>query len=143
MAIALDNSKISVVPVNGNSNGNGNHAAIGVLDDDLSILKALERLLTAAGFNIEVFSEPSIFLSSVAKRAYRVAILDVWMPKMNGLEVQRVLRKDAPETRVIFLTGRPDPAVRQTALEAGALGFLPKPFDDEALLELIRTAAKN
>jgi DNA-binding NarL/FixJ family response regulator len=69
-----------------------------------------------------------------------VAILDVWMPDMNGLEVQAVLRKDAPQTRIIFISGRDDPSVRQTALEAGAFGFLSKPFDDEVLLQLVRKA---
>ena len=59
---------------------------------------------------------------------------------MNGLEVQAVLRKDSPETRIIFISGRDDPSVRQTALEAGACGFLSKPFDDEILLQLVRKA---
>ena len=70
-----------------------------------------------------------------------VAILDVWMPDMNGLEVQAVLRKDSPETRIIFISGRDDPSVRQAALDAGAFGFLSKPFDDEALLALVQKAA--
>ena len=113
------------------------------LDDDLSTLKALERLLASEGFNIKTFHEPSVFLSTVARQSCRVAILDVWMPKMNGLEVQTALRKDAPETRVIFLSGQNDPSVRQTALNAGAIGFLPKPFDDEVLLDLVRMAVAS
>jgi DNA-binding NarL/FixJ family response regulator len=67
-----------------------------------------------------------------------VAILDIWMPDMNGLEVQSMLRKECPETRIIFISGRDDPSVRQSALEAGAFGFLSKPFDDEAFLQLVR-----
>jgi FixJ family two-component response regulator len=62
------------------------------------------------------------------------------MPKMNGLEVQACLRRDSPATQVIFVTGRDDPLVRQTAIEAGAFAFLAKPFDDEVLLQLIREA---
>ena len=139
MAAAFDDSKVSAVPVAGN--GACQHSGVCVLDDDPSILRALQRLLTSAGFEIETFTEPSTFLSSVAKRACRVAILDVWMPKMNGLEVQAVLRKGAPETRVIFLSGLNDPSIRETALAAGAVGFLSKPFDDETLVQLVRTAA--
>ena len=60
---------------------------------------------------------------------------------MNGLEVQACLRRDSPETRIIFISGRDDPAVRRTALEGGAFGFLSKPFDDEVFLQLIRKAA--
>ena len=115
-------------------------ASVCLLDDDLSMLKALERLLKSDGFNVERFSEPSAFLAAVAKCPCRVAILDVWMPDMNGLEVQGVLRKESPETRIIFISGRDDPSVRQTALEAGAFGFLSKPFDDEAFLQLVRKA---
>ena len=111
-----------------------------LLDDNLSMLKALDRLLKSDGFNVERFSEPAAFLSTVGKSPCRVAILDVWMPDMNGLEVQSVLRNDSPETRIIFISGRDDPSVRQTALESGAFGFLSKPFDDEVFLQLVRTA---
>jgi FixJ family two-component response regulator len=113
---------------------------IWLLDDDASMLKALGRLLNSAGFIVEKFSDPADFLSRIAERECRVAVLDVWMPDMNGLEVQSVLRKDLPETRIIFISGRDDPSVRQAALDAGAFGFLSKPFDDEALLQLVREA---
>jgi FixJ family two-component response regulator len=115
-------------------------ASVCLLDDDLSMLKALDRLLKSDGFHVERFHEPSAFLAAVGKSPCRVAILDVWMPDMNGLEVQAVLRQDSPETRIIFISGRDDPSVRQTALEAGAYGFLSKPFDDEVLLQLVRKA---
>jgi FixJ family two-component response regulator len=118
-------------------------ASVCLLDDDLSMLKALDRLLKSDGFNVERFHEPAAFLSAVGKSPCRVAILDVWMPDMNGLEVQAVLRKDSPQTRIIFISGRDDPSVRQTALEAGAFGFLSKPFDDEVLLQLVRKAVTS
>lgn len=115
-------------------------ATICLLDDDLSMLKALDRLLKSEGFNVEKFRDPGVFLANLGQSSCRVAILDVWMPDMNGLEVQEALGKDSPETRIIFISGRDDPSVRQTALEAGAFGFLSKPFDDEALLQLVRKA---
>jgi two-component system response regulator HydG len=115
-------------------------ASICLLDDDPSMLKALDRLLKSEGFNVEKFSEPTAFLASIGQQSCRLAILDVWMPDMNGLEVQAALLKDSPETRIIFISGRDDPSVRQTALDAGAFGFLSKPFDDEVLLQLVRKA---
>ena len=115
-------------------------ATICLLDDDLSMLKALDRLLKSEGFNVVKFSDPAAFLSSIAKAPYPVVILDVWMPGMNGLEVQSVLRKETPGTRIIFISGRDDPSVRQAALDAGAFGFLSKPCDDEDLIQLIRKA---
>ena len=113
---------------------------IWLLDDDASMLKALGRLLNSAGFAVEKFSNPADFLSELQPRECRVAVLDVWMPDMNGLEVQTCLRRDSPETRVIFITGRDDPLVRQNALDAGAFAFLSKPFEDEVLLQLIHKA---
>jgi len=113
---------------------------IWLLDDDTSMLKALGRLLNSAGFIVEKFSDPADFLSRIAEGECRVAVLDVWMPDMNGLEVQACLRRDSPRTRIIFITGRDDPLVRQTALDAGAFAFLAKPFEDEVLLQLIHKA---
>jgi FixJ family two-component response regulator len=118
-------------------------AAICLLDDDLSMLKALDRLLKSDGFEVEKFCQPAQFLAAVEEAPYRVAILDVWMPDMNGLEVQSVLRKESPQTRVILMSGRDDPSVRQTALESGAFGFLSKPFDDEVFLQLVRDAVNG
>src|SRR5438477_10308488 len=109
--------------------------------DYASMLKALGRLLNSAGFTVEKFSNPSDFLSELERQECRVAVLDVWMPDMNGLEVQTCLRRDSPKTRIIFITGRDDPSVRQAALDAGAFGFLAKPFEDEVLVQLIHEAA--
>ncbi|MEI4927061.1 response regulator, partial [Klebsiella pneumoniae] len=64
-------------------------------------------------------------------------------PRMNGLEVQARLRRDSPKTRIIFMTGRDDPSVRQTAIDAGAFAFLTKPFEDEALVQLVQKAMSS
>ena len=113
-------------------------AAVCILDDDLSMLKALDRLLTSEGFVVRRFSHPGDFLATIRQAPCQLAILDVWMPDMNGLEVQTVLRNESPKTRIIFISGRDDPSVRHAAREAGAVGFLSKPFDDEDLLQLVR-----
>jgi len=113
---------------------------IWLLDDDASMLKALSRLLRSAGFVAEKFSHPADFLSNLEHRECHVAVLDMWMPDMSGLEVQTCLRRDSPETRIIFISGRDDPPIRQTALDRGAFAFLAKPFDDEVFVELVRKA---
>jgi Response regulator len=82
--------------VSPNAATNGSRC-ICLLDDDLSMLKALDRLLTCEGHKTKKFSEPSAFLASIKQTQCPVAILDVWMPDMNGLEVQEVLRKESPE----------------------------------------------
>ena len=116
---------------------------IWLLDDDVSMLKALGRLMNSAGFIAEKFSDPLTFLARLERASCRLAILDVWMPQMNGLEVQDCLRQDSPETRIIFITGRDDPSVRQTALDAGAFAFLTKPFEDETLVQLVQKAMSS
>jgi FixJ family two-component response regulator len=116
---------------------------IWLLDDDASMLRALGRLLRSAGFSVEKFAHPTAFLSRLDQARCRVAILDVWMPVMNGLEVQAVLNENSPETQIIFISGRDDPSVRQTALDAGAFAFLAKPFEDDALVTTIDEALQS
>ena len=126
------------------SNGSApDRVSVCLLDDDLSMLKALGRLLTCEGFRVEKFSHPVAFLSAIEEAPCRVVILDVWMPDMNGLEVQEALRQESPGTRIIFISGRDDPSVRQAALDAGAFGFLSKPFDDEKLVQLVCRAVAD
>jgi two-component system response regulator HydG len=111
-----------------------------LLDDDPSVLRGLNRLLTSAGWHPQQFSDPETFLSYVKLHRPMVAIVDVWMPLMNGLEVQSRLREISPSTRVIMFTGKEDPLVRSTSLKAGASAFFSKPFDDEEFLTAVRFA---
>jgi FixJ family two-component response regulator len=111
-----------------------------LLDDDPSVLKAVGRLLSSAGWRVKQFSEPDEFLVYAKIHRVPVAVIDVWMPVMSGLEVQTRLRELSPSTRVIIFTGKDDPRVRSTALNAGASAFLTKPFDDDELLTAVRLA---
>jgi two-component system response regulator HydG len=111
-----------------------------LLDDDPSVLKAVARLLSSAGWQAQQFSDPNKFLEYAKVHRAPVALIDVWMPIMSGLEVQSRLQEVSPSTRVIIFTGKDDPLVRSTALNAGASAFLTKPFDDEELLTAIRLA---
>jgi FixJ family two-component response regulator len=111
-----------------------------LLDDDPSVLKAVGRLLSSAGWRVKQFSEPDEFLVYAKIQRVPVAVIDVWMPVMSGLEVQSRLRELSPSTRVIIFTGKDDPRVRSTALNAGASAFLTKPFDEDELLTAVRLA---
>src|SRR5437879_13518183 len=123
--------------------GGQSRDGIWLLDDDVSMLKALGRLMNSAGFVVEKFNDPATFLAKLQHVPCRVAVLDVWMPQMNGLEVQACLRRDCLETRIIFITGRDDPSVRQTALDGGAFAFLTKPFEDEDLVKVVHEALEG
>jgi FixJ family two-component response regulator len=111
-----------------------------LLDDDPSVLKGLGRLFSSADLDVKTFADPEEFLRYAQTHRPAVALIDVCMPRMSGLEVQSRLGKISPSTRVIMFTGKDDPLVRSTALNAGALAFLTKPFDNEELLTAIRRA---
>ena len=119
---------------------NSNAFVVCLLDDDPSVLKGLGRLFASADLQAATFSDPEEFLRYVRTHRPAVVLIDVHMPQMNGLEVQSQLRRISPSTRVIIFTGKDDPLVRSTAMDAGALAFLTKPFDDEALLTAVRLA---
>jgi len=111
-----------------------------LLDDDTSVLKGLGRLFSSAGLHAETFSDPLKFLDYARVHRPPVALVDVCMPQMSGLEVQSRLREISPSTRVVIFTAKDDPLVRSTALDAGATAFVTKPFDDEELLTSVRLA---
>jgi FixJ family two-component response regulator len=115
-------------------------ATICLLDDDPAVLKGMSRLLSAGNWNVRQFSDPDKFLVYAKTHRPPIAVIDVWMPIMNGLEVQSRLREISPSTRVIIFTGKEDPLVRSTALDAGASAFFTKPFDNQEFLTAIRMA---
>ncbi|HEX3227420.1 MAG TPA: response regulator, partial [Pyrinomonadaceae bacterium] len=111
-----------------------------LLDNDPAVLKGMIRLLSSAGWNVKEFSAPEEFLVYARTHRPPIAVIDVWMPVMSGLEVQSRLRQISPSTRVIIFTGKEDPLVRSAALNGGASAFFTKPFDDEEFLTAIRMA---
>ena len=119
---------------------NSNAFVVCLLDDDPSVLKGLGRLFASADLHAETFSDPEKFLDYARTHRPTAALVDVCMPQMSGLEVQSRLREISPSTRLIIFTGKDDPLVRSTALNAGASAFLTKPFDDEELLTAVRLA---
>ena len=111
-----------------------------LVDDDLAVLKSIGRLLASDGFTVRAFNKPKSFLAHLANHTVPVAILDIWMEEMSGLEVQSELGRLSPQTSVIIMTGRNDPTAKRTAFKAGAIAFFTKPFDDEEFLTEVRGA---
>lgn len=111
-----------------------------VLDDDSSVLNSLQELLASDGFEAQLFDRSHKFLAYAQEHVVKVAVLDVWIPDIGGIEVQERLHKLSPSTRVIIITGREATAIRTQALEGGAFAFLVKPFDDEVFLSAVRSA---
>jgi FixJ family two-component response regulator len=115
---------------------------IAIVDDDESVREALRSFFKSMGLQTELFASAEDFLDSSRLGEMSCLILDVLMPGMNGLELQRQLatRQLIP---IVFITGRADQNVRDTAMRAGAVGFLAKPFSEENLLKAVRTALEG
>jgi two-component system response regulator FixJ len=114
--------------------------AVCLLDDDESVRRSIARLLESSGFQVHAFSEPEAFLEHVTAHQVPVAILDIWMDKMNGMQLLAHLCARSPGTRVIFITGREDRAAQATVMQAGAFAFFIKPFDNNRFLEAVQNA---
>jgi len=111
-----------------------------LVDDDTSVLKAVGRLLTSAGWVVRAFSEAAPFLAYISTNRVDLVVLDIWMKQMTGLEVLARLCSLSPQTRSIILTGREDHAVKSIATQIGAVDFFLKPFDDEKFLAAVHHA---
>jgi FixJ family two-component response regulator len=114
--------------------------SICVVDDDASVRNSIEQLLDSDGLKAKTFQDGEDFLAYAHSHAVPLAVLDVWMPKTSGLEVQAQLRLVSANTKVIVVTGQETPGIRAAALVNGAFAFLTKPFDDEAFLALVHQA---
>ena len=111
-----------------------------LVDDDPSVRKALSRLLESAGLGVCAFATGEDFLSYAVSHPVSVVVLDIWMQRMNGLEVLAHLCSLSPQTRIIIITGRDDFAVRSIATQVGATAFLLKPFEDTEFLDKVQYA---
>jgi FixJ family two-component response regulator len=114
-----------------------------LLDDDPSILKSTGRLLDSAGWKVEAFTDPIAFLERASTHCPDVAVIDILMPEMNGLEVQTQLRRVSPSTRVIVLTAKDDPSVHRMAMIAGASAFFIKGVESGEFLAGIKAATES
>lgn len=120
----------------------GVRALVAVVDDDESVRESLPDLLNELGFATRAFSSAEEFLASGSLDQTQCLILDVAMPGMTGLDLQRQLNDRERKIPIIFITGQKDRAVRDRALEQGAVSFLFKPFSDTALVEALSRAVR-
>jgi len=111
-----------------------------VVDDDTSVRDSLRRLITSVGMAVEVFSTAQAFLSAPRRDAPACLVLDVRLPGLSGLDLQRELANSDATLPIIFLTGHGDIPMSVQAMKAGAVEFLTKPFRGQDLLDAIRHA---
>jgi len=109
-----------------------------VVDDDISVRESLESLIRCEGWEPETFASAEEFLNRPRVHAPSCLILDVSLPDLNGLDLQKRIASDRKDMPIIFITGHGDVPMTVKAMKAGAVEFLTKPFGDEALLSAIR-----
>jgi FixJ family two-component response regulator len=114
-----------------------------VVDDDISVRESLEALIRCAGWRTETFSSAREFLDRPRVPAPGCLILDVTLPDLNGLELQKRVAADGFDMPVIFITGYDDVSMTVQAMKAGAVEVLTKPFGDDALLGAIAKAIER
>ena len=111
-----------------------------LVDDDASVRRGLTRQLLSAGHSVEVFASAAEFLARAPHVGPSCLILDIRMPGLNGLDLQEALTRQARDEQIVFITGHADVPMSVHAMKAGAVDFLPKPFDNEALLQAVEHA---
>lgn len=111
-----------------------------MVDDDEAVRRALSRLIRSLGFEAEEFASGEAFLAALASRTPDCVVLDLHMPKVSGFDVQARLADANMHVPVIVITGHDSPEARARALGGGAVAYLCKPLDGQALKEAIRSA---
>jgi FixJ family two-component response regulator len=114
-----------------------------VVDDDISVRESLELLIRFVGWQPETFASAEEFLARPRPLAPSCLVLDVSLPDLNGLELQKLIAADRIDMPIIFITGHGDVPMTVQAMKAGAVEFLTKPIDDDALLSAIRHAIER
>jgi len=115
---------------------------IGIVDDDESVRNSISSLLRSAGYRTLVFESAEAFLDSGHVREANTLVLDVKMPGLSGIELQQRLIELDYVVPIIFVSAHADEEVRKVALAQGAIAFFGKPFNDEALLTVLGSAAE-
>ena len=116
------------------------HAMVFVIDDDAAIREALQSLIRSVGLSVKTFASAREFLTSQRRDAPACLVLDVRLPGLSGLDLQRELVEAEIHLPIIFITGHGDIPMTVQAMKAGAVEFLTKPFRDQDLLDAIQQA---
>jgi FixJ family two-component response regulator len=111
-----------------------------IVDDDASVRKSLTRLVAAAGYRVHAFASAREYLAREPASGPSCLVLDVRMPGLTGLDLQKALAGAEHQTAIVFITGHGDIAMSVTAMKAGAVDFLTKPFAGQDLLDAIQRA---
>jgi FixJ family two-component response regulator len=114
-----------------------------VVDDDISVRESLEALLRKAGLGVETFVSAQDFLARPPVFVPNCLVLDVALPGLNGLDLQKRVAIERPGMPIIFVTGHGDIPMTVQAMKAGAVEFLTKPFKGDVLLQSIRNAVER
>ena len=112
---------------------------ISIVDDDFSVRRAVGRLVKAAGYAVETFATAHEFLDSFPSNRTACLVLDIHLNGMSGFDLEERLRAERVAIPIIFITAHDDAATRERARGSGAAGYLAKPFDGQALLDVIGT----
>ena len=138
---------ISMATIHGTHSGTSRASAatpiVFVVDDDISVRESLELLIEASGWQPETFASAQEFLAHPRAQVPSCLILDVFLPDLSGLDLQKRVAVERPDMPIIFITGRGDVAMSVQAMKAGAIEFLTKPVGDEVLLEAIGHALER
>jgi FixJ family two-component response regulator len=113
---------------------------ISIVDDDLSVSRALRRLVQSAGYTVETFPSARDFLDSSPLGRTACLVLDIHLDRMSGFELQERLAANGAAIPIIFITAHDDATTRDRVRRAGVAAYLPKPFDEQILLDAIRSA---
>ena len=116
---------------------------ISIVDDDLSVRRALRRLVQSAGYTVEAFASAREFLNSSPSGRTACLVLDIHLDGMSGFELSEQLAEDRTAIPIIFITARDDALTRERVRRAGVAAYLPKPFDEQALLDAIAKAVNG
>jgi FixJ family two-component response regulator len=114
-----------------------------VVDDDISVRESLESMIRFAGWRPETYASAHEFLARPAADVPSCLVLDVSLPDLNGLDLQKRVADDRTDMPIIFITGHGDIPMTVQAMKAGAVEFLPKPFPDDVLLSAIQNAIER
>jgi FixJ family two-component response regulator len=144
-SISPGKHRMSSTPVHGSGPSPMSHTTptVFVVDDDVSVRESLELLIRCAGWLPETFASAHEFLARPRLLAPSCLILDVSLPDLNGLDLQRRIAADRIEMPIIFITGYGDVPMTVRAMKAGAVEFLTKPLSDEVLLNALRQAIER
>jgi len=119
------------------------NATIAIVDDDPSVREGLSSLIRSAGLKVETFASAQEFLARPDDETPSCIVLDLQLPGLSGLDLQKRMAEAGLEIPIVFLTGHGNIPASVQAMKAGAVEFLTKPFDDEELLRAIQEAVQR